>query len=141
MIRLISAWWRSSGTTTSSPWLAIRSVKNVRDIANVVPISPTFSTCCSWHALATTSPRCSTGIPTAASTCSATRWNVVVQSIRKSAPACSTPRAAVARMSATSSQRSASWSSVTSAKSTDAITVRADARPPTRCSTPRLSPW
>ena len=66
----------------------------------------------------------------AASTCSATRWNVVVQSIRKSAPARSTPFAAAARISATSSQRSCSCSAVTSAKSTEVITVFAELNPP-----------
>ena len=49
--------------------------------------APTDSRRCALHASATTSARCSSGMSTAAATWSATRWNVVVQSSRKSAPA------------------------------------------------------
>ena len=80
-------------------------------------------------------------MPDGLATWSATRWNVVVHSSRKSAPPASTPRAAADRISATSSHRSCSCSAVTSAKSTEAITLRADDSPPTRASTPRLSSW
>ena len=139
MIRLISSWCRSSGVTTSSPCRAIRSVKNVRVMAKRVPISASTSTLSALASSATTSARCSNGMSMAASTCSATRWNVVVHSIRKSAPARSTDCAAAARISATPSQSSASWSAVISANSTDAITVFAEWRPPSRASTPRLS--
>ena len=55
---------------------------------------------------------------TAASTWSATLWNVVVHSSRKSAPPRSTPRAASASSSPIWSQRSSSSSAVSSAKST-----------------------
>ena len=138
MIVLTVSWWSAGGTWTVSPCEASRSVKKDRSIANVVPRKPTWERPAALHASATTSARCSTGMPTAASTWSKTRWNVVVHSSRKSAPARSTPCAASTRMRATPSQSSASCRRVTSAKSTDDMIVLADDRSPTRFSTPVL---
>ena len=138
MIRLTTSWWSAGGTWTVRPCEAIRSVKNERSIAKVVPMKPTSFSPAALQASATTSARCSTGIDTAASTWSKTRWKVVVHSSRKSAPARSTPCAASTRTRATPSQSSFSCSEVTSAKSTEAMIVRAEARLPSRFSTPVL---
>ena len=76
----------------SRPWSASRSVKNPSSIATLVPMKPTVV-----DALRRRTPRrprrrgARSGMSTAASTWSATLWNVVVHSSRKSAPARSTP--------------------------------------------------
>jgi hypothetical protein len=72
---------------------------------------------------------------TAACTWSATLCIVLVHNSRRSAPAASTARASMASRSAAASQSPAACIRSTSAKSTEASTMRAECHPPSRSRT------